>query len=213
MDKTLSDFRRINMSIVVCDVDGFLFDFEGHLVYRLHGKYGDVALISREEYDLRKRFADYPEILNDAMTIVNDLNTYRMLNPDLLAFSFLSEIVLTGYEVIFMTSRPKSAIGVTENQIAKYIGAEEFNETLGVQHSLNKTADLWKYRKQIEFIVEDNPYVSDEMKRAGLPVFVWDQPWNQGVFPRFIEHKGRIMLQPSDDEEWIPWDMIKRGEK
>lgn len=197
--------------IAVFDIDGVLADFEGHLVERLSQKWGNSVFTGRGEYALANRYDG--ETLVDAQVIASDPVAYRVLNADMAAVEMVNESLDRGYGVLFLTSRGENLKTVTEMWLRKTLGEYAFSKCLGIQHSLQKTAYLFDSRGEVAFVVEDNPDDIAEMKKIGLPVFAWEQPWNSAIFPKlWVDRENNIQAQESDasDSEYF-WNYI--GEK
>ena len=187
--------------VAIFDLDGFLADFEGYLVMRLDAEFGSVSRINRHLYDFNERFKKMPEMASMAHEILMDRHAYRHLNADPYAKAFVEETIKRGNDVMFLTSRPKEARGATENWLSRLFG-RKYDQTLGVEFTLNKTAFLEPVKESVSFVIDDNPEEVVNLNKIGIPAAAWRQPWNEGVFPCVERWQdGRIWLQPSDDSE------------
>jgi hypothetical protein len=143
------------------------------------------------------------------MKILNDRNTYRVLNPDMAAAQMVWHTLEKGYEVMFLTSRPKEVEDITNAWLYRIFG-EVYDRTLGTHFTLNKTGFL-SDKQDIAFVVDDNPEEIVNLNKIGILAFSWEQQWNENIYPKlFVDRENNVWVQDSDaDEGQYFWNYIE----
>lgn len=194
-------------NLVVFDVDGVLADFEGQLVKVLVSEFGEVARQKRNCFRLEDRFAERPDILSRAKELVSDPNFYYGLREIDGAFGFVDMVMDEGKGVVFVSSRPDSAQSFTARWLLKRMYKGKPVVFCGIE---DKVGFLKPILESVDFVVEDNPQHIADLKSAGIDVICFDQPWNQGIFPRlYIRSDGEPMLWAQEDLEAEPFFAVE----
>ena len=196
------------MKIGVFDIDGVVADFN-ELLVDICGEGRGLGF-----YNLDDRYDG--ETLARAWEIQNDANYYYPLKAIVEGIEFVKDTLRRGYEVLFLTSRPD--VGSMKSFTKRWLQRElrlagvDYERTLGVQFVLNKSLHLETFKKDILFFVDDNPEEIHEAKLCGIPVFSWEQPWNEKVFPKLFPYSGEIGMQLNDSTECeYFWNFIERN--
>jgi len=199
----------MNKKMIIMDIDGVLADLEGRLVEHLVACYGKDADINRNMYAIEDRYADFPEILDAALSFVIDPNCYYPLEPIMDGLVFVERAISNGYPVQFLSSRPKSSLEFTVRWLRKYL--LNYDETLGAKClDGNKARVILKdYKVLIAFVVEDRPDIVAKLNEGGILAYSWAQPWNMGIYPAIL-HDDEKFLIASDagskmEDFWEKW--------
>jgi 5'(3')-deoxyribonucleotidase len=181
--------------LVVFDIDGVVADFERKLVKTLAEEFaGDDMLSNRDRFKLEDRYAG--EMLRRAKQLTADPNFYYDVSSIPGAFSFVSELMDNGFAVMFYSSRPVFMNNVTRRWLHKEFGSyfeSSFGVFVGVQDKSYFLSELTG--STIEFVVEDNPEEIQTLKSNGFTVLTWENPWNEGIFPRlYLRKDGELMF-------------------
>lgn len=176
---------------VVFDIDGVLADYEGKLIRVLADEFGQDALKHRDKFSLEERFSDYPEILVRAKELTADPNFYYGLEADENAVSFLEGLHDNGFMPIFVTSRPESVRNFTYRWLLHKTTFNPINLFCGIT---DKAYFISELGQSVEFVVEDNPEQIYKLKEAQFVVLCWEQPWNEGIYPRLYTRSDRELM-------------------
>ena len=200
------------MKTAVFDIDGVLADYEGQLVKELYRRFGSVGLRNRDKYSLEDRFVDHPEILECAQMLTEDPNFYYGLPEDVAAIRFVEDLLDDGFLAVYLTSRPSTARGFTRRWLIRKL--TDTNPLVFCGAS-DKVGWLESVYGNMDFVVEDNPEQIEKIRKAGLTVLCWSQPWNEGIFPRLYVRSTdqELMLWASEDTEAEPFFTMETGEK
>ena len=113
------------------------------------------------------------------------------LNPVAGVIPALDALKKGGHELYIVTGRSEEGVAATEQWVA-----EHFPETFaGIHYGFHLASDPTKSRKKseickenkVELMIEDHFGNAKECAEAGIRVFLFDQPWNQGELPQNIE--------------------------
>ncbi len=189
-------------NVVVCDIDGFVADFEGQLTLELYKKFGTSAYRNRHLFSLEERYEG--EMLKYAQGLTADPNFYYGLPVIGGGANFIGSFLFSK-EIVFVSSRPKSAETFTNRWIKKFVDVDM--DSYGLFCGVFDKVDFLKDEKEyIDFVVEDNPKNINNLKDAGFTVYCWDQEWNHAIFPRLYERNDKtIMLWSDPSEEAKPY--------
>ncbi len=182
--------------LVVFDIDGVVADFEWKLVKTLAGEFpgNDDFTANRDKFKLESRYTG--EVLRRAKQLTADPNFYYDMNHVSGAFSFVTDLVDNGFSVMFYSSRPTYMNNVTRRWLHKEFGwyfENSFGVFVGVRDKSFFLSELTG--STIEFVVEDNPEEIQTLKSNGFTVLTWENPWNEGIFPRlYLRKDGELML-------------------
>ena len=162
--------------MIIVDIDGVLADLEGRLVRHLVSRYGRAADVNRDMYAIEDRYADFPEILDAALSFVVDPNSYCSLKPIEAGLNFVEQAIARGYPVQFLSSRPKSAFGHTVSWLRRNL--LDYNATLGAKClEVNKAKLILKeYKDLVAFVVDDRPDTVEKLNAGGVLAYSWAQP-------------------------------------
>ncbi len=153
----------INKEIII-DVDGVLADFEEKFV-RTFGNTG------RWKVKLEDR---YPEHIDEIEWFVENPATYADLDVIPLGVKVLRLCYQSGYDIHIVSSRPAQAEQITgqwlnQNKIPFHflsVGIKHKAQYIIQQNPIMVVEDMFDTAKQVGF--------------RGIPVFLINQPWNQG---------------------------------
>jgi phosphoglycolate phosphatase-like HAD superfamily hydrolase len=157
------------METWVFDIDGVLADFEGSFVENFGAE-------NREWVDLIKRYPSLDDIIDP---FIQDPDTYADLNPIFGGILLLHQALERGFQVVIMTSRPRSSWRVTEEWLVKY--RIQYNEII---FTSDKTGAITNYNQthqdKVVVLVDDlRPNV--ETLPKGVRGLLWEQPWNSNI--------------------------------
>jgi hypothetical protein len=195
--------------MIIMDIDGVLANLEGRLVEHLVSRYGKDAGINRDMYALEDRYADFPEILDAALSFVIDPNSYYPLEPMMDGLVFVEKAIANGYPVQFLSSRPKGAETFTVRWLRKHL--LNYDETLGAKClDGNKARTILKdYKDLVAFVVEDRPDTVAKLNEGGILAYSWAQPWNTGVYPAILHDDEKFLIASSagakTEDFWEKW--------
>lgn len=188
--------------LVVFDIDGVLRDFEGALIELLAVDSPVMAYRKRHLYSFYDRFEGFPTAIALMEECVADPSFYRNLVPIvpmvMLAFGAMQE-----FDVIFLSSCPQKAWRNTVLWLRER-GLDVSNDQVycGVK---DKAAWLKSYLRdgqEVEFVVEDSPENIHSLQSAGFKTYAWNQPWNEGCFPRLeVNRDGDLMVWATESTE------------
>jgi len=188
--------------IVAFDIDGVLADFEGRLVDCLVDEFRALGSMNRSLFSLDERFKNHPEILERSLEYVNDPNFYYGLEPIQPTVDFVKNLMERGYWVMYLTSRPRTHEAFTRRWLEKYTW--NYKDSRGLLCGIDDKADFL-YDVDVAFLVDDNPKEFTRCKKRGVNILVWEQPWNEGLFPRLYSDKnGEVMLWGDESKEALP---------
>lgn len=196
--------------MVLMDIDGVLADLEGRLVEHLVACYGKDAEINRDMYAIEDRYADFPEILDAALSFVIDPNVYYPLLPLMDGLEFTERIIAKGYPVQFLSSRPQTAETFTVRWLREHL-LDYDNTTLGAKClGGNKARTILKdYKDLVEFVVDDRPSTVEQLNKGGVLAYSWAQIWNVGVHPAILHGDDGFKIATSADAKlvdfWEKW--------
>ena len=100
-----------------------------------------------------------------------------------------------GHELYIVTGRgsAKDDVAATEQWLIAHFpnvfkGVHYANHIAADQLTVTRRekSEICKENK-IELLIDDNPRIAAECATAGIRVFLFDQPWNQGEFPAGVE--------------------------
>jgi hypothetical protein len=190
------------------DIDGVLADLEGQLVKHLVDKHGERANVNRDMYSLEDRYADMPDVLDDALDFVLDPNSYYGLEPHADGIRFVESLINTDYHVLFLSSRPKAAEGHTVRWLKKHV--ENYGYSGGARCVSGSKARLILKEMSglVAFVVDDNPETVEALNAGGVLAYAWGKLWNDGVYPRLAHSPGRdVLIKESENVPQIDfWD-------
>lgn len=179
--------------VMAFDLDGVIFDFEDAFCQAFGPN-------NRHMYDLWNR---YPDVDRDLiMEWVKSPSTYADLLPNFGGIAALHTAQSLGFDVLFLTSRPECTNNVTQMSLEFY--------SLGhipLMFTRNKTAFIIHHNQTslhpIRILVDD---CADNL--IGLPSGVvglcWEQPWNEGVYPRarYNAELMRVEVKADTESKW-----------
>lgn len=187
-------------SIAVFDIDGVVADFEGRLNFYLHTEFDRRATCNRSIYSLEERYADRPDVLKKALEFTADPNSYYPLFAETPMILFIKRIAEDGYSIYFVTSRPALAENVTRRWLHKYVNCG-FQLYCGVSDK-TKFLSAAEWSQDVEFAIDDSANIVKSLLAVGFNAICYDQPWNQGVFPRlYVRSDGELMLWENESVE------------
>lgn len=191
------------MKIAVFDVDGVLADFEGRLDQVLRTQFGEAGGCNRELYRLEDRYKG--EVLDYALKCAANPNFYYGLREIEEGVLFSLDLV-NNFELMYLSSRPESAETYTFRWLNQHTLVDNIARCgIADKASYLKSRSLtngW----DIAFVVDDNPDQIASLKAKGFKAFCWEQPWNQGVFPRlYTKGDGTLMLWEHESIEAQPF--------
>lgn len=164
------------MSRVILDLDGCLADFDALACE----KFGPC---DRKVYRLEER---WPERAEEVRRFATNPLTYALLKPISGARAAVSRIA-ESHDVVYVTARPGGQI--TEEITRLWLEWHGFprRETHVVdwQEKVFRIQSLLDKREG--FAVDDSPVQIENMRRLGISVVVFDQPWNEHLDgPRYL---------------------------
>ena len=194
----------------VFDIDNVLADFEGWLVETLCEKFGEDATMNRDKYELKERFKDAPEILDDSYRLMRRPSSYLYLEPILEGVQLANRILDSGCQILFLSSRPMTVEGATRRWLQNHL---DYGRCAGMYIGVNDKADfLHGVYPDLEtaFVIDDNPKQVEKLRRMGTKALCWSQPWNEWCFPRLeVDRQGEVWLWEDETLESVPFDHLE----
>jgi len=190
---------RYNKTIVL-DIDGVIANFEEEFCERF-------GCENRHLYNLEQRYPDQADLINE---FVNAESTYEHLVPIFGGTLLTRQAYYSDWYVLLMTSRPRHLAQITKEWLEGFhIPYHEMwfaNQKAAAIEDYNK---MYPRRQAIRF-VDDSPKAAVEVSRVyGMITYVYDQPWNQDVFPRVRYNENDMRLECRGAA--TPWFDLWRG--
>lgn len=179
------------------DIDGVVADFEGEFCERF----------GTNNRHMTSLYGRYPEVNSDLIDeFIQSSNTYQRLIPHFGGILLLNQAREDGFYVVLLTSRPKGTEEVTRLWLESY--DVQYNE---LWFGRNKGLDLQDFNRMYPSrpalaLIDDIPANFEQLPYRVTGI-AWDQPWNQGYFPRmrYNEEKMLIEVQTDTVSEYISW--------
>lgn len=180
---------------IAIDIDGVLFDFEEFFCERF-------GFDNRHMENLKMRYPKVPPSLIDEF--VENPGTYENLSPIFGGMScLLNQAKRMGFYVLLLTGRPKHLKDVTQASLDRYHAS--YHE---IRYSQSKSLAIQEYNELFPF--RPISLLIDDLapNLVGLPVGVaglaWEQPWNDGYFPRarYNHEMMRLEIKENANDTW-----------
>lgn len=184
-------------NIAVFDIDGVVADFEGRLNFHLHTKFDRLATCNRSVYSLEERYANKSDVLKEALEFTADPNSYYGLVPDMAIIGFIQRIYKDGYSIYFVSGRPATVENFTRRWLKKHLDCE-FRLACGVSNKADYLLNC-EWNDLVDFAVDDSPMVVKDLVGCGFNAYIYDQPWNQGIFPRIYVRSDQELMVWEDE--------------
>jgi hypothetical protein len=190
-----------NISVGV-DLDGVVFDFEGEFCERF-------GYDNRHLFDLYKRYPEVdPELINE---FIHNPATYADLAPIFGGILLVNHARRLGFNVVILTSRPKEVAEVTKGVLEHY--DVKYNDLV---YAYDKKSAIENYntiycRYPIKMLVDDR-IVHLESLPTGVIGIAWEQPWNEGYYPRARYNPDNMKIEICDTVS-NNWKEFWRNEK
>jgi hypothetical protein len=171
------------------DMDGVLADFETE-VCEAFG-YGNRHLESFE--------GRYPGVDKDLIAeYITDPYNYEKLLPIFGGILLLNEARARGYYTVILTSRPKHLAEVTREWLEGFeIQYHELWYASNKQIAVQEFNNMYPNRK-IFALVDDIKENLDGLP-DGVTGIAWEQPWNEGFYPRIRYNENLMMIEVKPD--------------
>jgi len=188
--------KKINFSqTVVVDVDGVIADFEAEFC----DKFG---YDHREMYSLSARYPEVDKSLIDEF--VESPYSYERIIPIFGgAVALLSNLRSRGYYTVLMTARSKKLTEVTREWLEGF--EIQYNELWFAQNkavAIQEFNQMYPSRKAF-LLIDDCPANLEELP-DGVTGAIWEQPWNDGYFPR-MRYNHELMRVEVKNDTGSPW--------
>lgn len=162
-----------------CDIDGVLADFQSYFDFFIEMLFKSKNIIvNYGDYNLARRYKISEEDLNKALNMFTDESLFRDLKklPGAEKVSVLKPMIIT--------ARPAKAKPQTVNWLINN----------GIRFSNIQLTQDKGYFADPKYILghfEDNPEFAMDFANAGVPVYLFDAPYNRHVsHPKIIRVKG-----------------------
>lgn len=178
---------KINNYVIAFDLDGVLFDFEGAFCE-------SFGYENRHLVDLHKRYPEVdPELIDE---FIKSPSTYKNLSPILGGFAFVQLAQSLGFGIIFLSSRPYTTTRETQDALATY-GLDASH--LCFTKDKAEFIDLFNRsgNQKIRMLVDDIPSNLEKLP-TGVVGMCWEQPWNEGKYPRARYSQNMTVVYKSD---------------
>jgi len=178
-----------NLPVIGIDLDDVLFDFMGPLSKWHNDVHGTV--IDREEYhsfDLKEVWqCAYQEALDRVWNFYQS-DHYRNAMPIPGALDVLKQLQ-QNYRLVIVTARPETMEVETRAWLASHF-PEIFDEIIFTNHyydtGVKRTKSSVCLERGVQVFVEDALHNALDVAGAGIPVLLFDTPWNREVVPKLI---------------------------
>ena len=186
--------RNYKYTIAV-DIDGVLADFEGEFLDRFGYANRHMNSLSARypetDVELIKEFVNSPSTYERALPIFGGL------------VALLGGAKANGFYVLLITSRPKHLAEVTKEWLEGYEAQYDeiwFSQAKSV--AIQEYNEMYPHRKII-LLVDDIIENVLELPEGTTGV-VWEQPWNDGYYPRarYSEELMRVEIKPTETSDW-----------
>lgn len=191
------------MKKAIIDVDGVLADFEGALVERVVevAEYGLLRDYKRDVYSLEDRYKELPDgfpgVWKEVEKFLARPSSYANLEPLYTGVKFVDDLINDGWALIFATSRPSQVYNTTQRWLCQNI--RQYAKTGGLLMESNKISLAQDVGA--DMLVDDNPDLVKKANLAHVTAFAWEQPWNEGVFPRLVsDREDRVWIWGGQDQ-------------
>ncbi len=187
---------KIYKGTVFMDMDGVMADFEG-------GFCDAFGYDNRNLSNLADRYPNVPKDLIDEF--VSTRENYESLLPIFGGAVLLPSILKQrGHYVVILTSRPKHLAEVTKEWLEGY--SIEYNEIWYASKkgiAIQEFNEMYPGRKG--FLLIDDIVSNFRNLPDGVQQLVWEQPWNEGYFPRmrYNDEKMRLEVKTDTESEWV----------
>ncbi len=179
------------------DFDDVLADFCRYIVAMYNAKHGTSHKVeTMDEIYLDKLWGGSRE---EAVDFVNDYFPFTGETPPIKGVKEALETLAKDHELILITGRPETAMEVTHGWLETHLPGI-FKTT----YFTNQFTDPEKMSKAkfckahgIDVMIDDFRGTALDMAAAGIPVLLFDQPWNQGEMPSGVTrvHSWQEVLQ------------------
>lgn len=181
---------------VLVDMDGVIADFESEFCDRFGYEH-------REMFNLSAR---YPEVDKSLIEeLVASPYSYENLIPIFGgAVALLSNLRSRGFYTVIMTSRSKELAEVTREWLEGF--EIQYNELWFAQNKAVAIQDfnqMYPSRKAF-LLIDDCPANLGELPE-GVTGVAWEQPWNDGYFPRMRYNSELMRIEVKNDtvSNWV----------
>lgn len=181
---------------VLVDIDGVIADFESEFCDRF-------GYDNREMFNLSAR---YPEVDKSLIEeLVASPYSYENLIPIFGgAVALLSNLRSRGFYTVIMTSRSKELAEVTREWLEGF--EIQYNELWFAQNKAVAIQDfnqMYPSRKAF-LLIDDCPANLGELPE-GVTGVAWEQPWNDGYFPRMRYNSELMRIEVKNDtvSNWV----------
>jgi hypothetical protein len=192
---------KTNSISVAVDCDGVIANFEGEFCNR----FGDA---NRHLFDLHKR---YPEVDPELITeFVNSPDTYADLEPMFGGVLLTNHLHRLGFNIVIMTNRPKAAQGYTKEWLENY--HVPFTDLVFAKHKSETIEDYNRFylNQPIKMLIDDLT-LNLESLPTGVVGIAWEQPWNEGYYPRARYNPDNMKIEICNDT--VSWKEMWRNEQ
>jgi len=182
-----------NNYVIAFDLDGLVFDWE----FDFCSKFGNK---NRHLPNLFERYPDIdPGIIQE---FIDSPETYRDLLPIFGGITFVRIAKALGFGIIFLTNRPEKAYKLTRQSLKYY--ELPFDDLIFTK---DKADFITRFNtagnQKIRMLVDDIPANLEKLPE-GVVGMCWEQPWNEGKYPRARYNDVKMAVEYKFDtvSEW-----------
>ena len=189
---------------VAVDIHGVLADFEQRFVEKFGNRH-------REYYNFYDR---YPKLKSEIDEFMASPWSYKDIYPIFGGIRLVNELRSKGLGIILLSSCPDFAQEITRNWLNDYLISYDqvvfvpAEEKATYISNFNMMAPV---HQKIVALVDDctNNFL---FLPDGVVGITWEQPWNEGYFPRARFNDDKFIVEAKTDtvSEWIPFWRMKK---
>lgn len=154
---------------IVLDMDGVIADFCGAIIEAFGHPPKDSA-----GWDWNDWYPGDMELQERARAFTKNPESYRNLQPLPGARKSIRKIAQAGHPLYIVSARPKGAQEITEAWVHKYLrGDIKEVHTVGTSQKVHFIEEMHPH-----LVVDDRPEIIKSLQELGIPVVIFDQPWN-----------------------------------
>jgi hypothetical protein len=186
---------------IAVDLDGVLFDFE----YEFCRRFGER---NRHLYDFHSRYPELdPELIDE---FVQSPDTYKELLPLFGGILLVNKAKAIKFHVVILTARPKGVSEITKHDLENY--GVKYDDII---YAWDKAKTIKDYNAiytshPIRVLVDDQ--IKNLEKLTDIIGIAWEQPWNEGYYPRARYNPENMKLEIKNDAV-TSWKEMWRTEK
>ena len=163
------------MKIVAVDIDGVLADYPNNWIDWLNSKNnGAIKYRNLKHAKLAIGYSNYKNLKKEFRETGQEF--YAPLKEG--AYEFMQSLSKKGYCIVLLTARPLFEIKQVLYDTIEWLKKHELPYHLIFQGK-DKHIKLMKYFKEIEFIVEDNHMIANQIAAAGFHAYLVNNIYNK----------------------------------